>query len=513
MSTKLFPVVLSCFVAITGCSFSAGFATSTSTAAPEPPRKEASADGKRRRKQADARKRKKKKEDERQSVKRRSVERRGGYIVETFPTRKKPGALAQRTTVRSSMFAAGQSSSEVGKLELRFIDVGQGDTTAIKCPNGNVIVVDAGGSENPSAQAPPASFKLGSDNPKASAAKQKLDELIGQGPIEAVFLTHPDRDHYNGLGTLLDVGVSVKHIIIGGKKEEYKAKEPADWLAARAAVIEEATNKPQVDCGATEINVYSKSKGNRNTRSLVIVLSHGEADFVLPGDATTSSKQHILDTLADQAPMALDAEVLKLAHHGADNTLHVGWMKTVKPMIGVISAMKGHKYGHPRKAVVQALLDVPVAEAEAHPVSFHDGQSCKELAKKGPEDVEDCPAERWKTKEYDKAVFSLGDIGTLVMTSDGETITTSYLETQEESSTRAKTETPQEGGQSLDDAELNAACSQRCGADTKPCTSQAQGANGKYKIRCYHEKANEKSYNACLALSMPGRETWSQCTK
>jgi len=83
------------------------------------------------------------------------------------------------------------------QLEIHFINVGQGDSTLIVCPNGHRILVDAGSSAGADVPTIQTYFQshLGTNTPR-------LDTLV---------ITHADRDHYNLLDDLLP-GVTVGNI-------------------------------------------------------------------------------------------------------------------------------------------------------------------------------------------------------------------------------------------------------------------------------------------------------------
>lgn len=63
-----------------------------------------------------------------------------------------------------------------GMLKVYYLDVGQGDSTLIKTPKGQHILIDGG------------------DNPKGQNVVENLESL-GVKQLDAVIATHPDADH------------------------------------------------------------------------------------------------------------------------------------------------------------------------------------------------------------------------------------------------------------------------------------------------------------------------------
>jgi competence protein ComEC len=49
--------------------------------------------------------------------------------------------------------------------------------------------------------------------------------------------------------------------------------------------------------------------------------------------------------------------VLKVAHHGSRNSSHQEFIQQVNPVMAVISAGSGNRYGHPHKEVLERLLE------------------------------------------------------------------------------------------------------------------------------------------------------------
>ncbi len=80
--------------------------------------------------------------------------------------------------------AAERTRPAPGRLRVSLIDVGQGDATLVQLPNGDTLLVDAGGS--------PGAFDIGSRvvTPAAWA--------LGVRRLTWLALTHPDIDHIGG---------------------------------------------------------------------------------------------------------------------------------------------------------------------------------------------------------------------------------------------------------------------------------------------------------------------------
>lgn len=75
-----------------------------------------------------------------------------------------------------------------------------------------------------------------------------------------------------------------------------------------------------------------KSYENVNNKSLVVRIDYGSVSFLFVGDAMENAE---LDMLA--SGVNLDVDVLKVAHHGADTSSGLDFLRAVSPNVAVIS--------------------------------------------------------------------------------------------------------------------------------------------------------------------------------
>jgi beta-lactamase superfamily II metal-dependent hydrolase len=243
----------------------------------------------------------------------------------------------------------GQPAS--GRLKVHFIDVGQGDSTLVECPGGARILVDGG------------SGISASSRPENAATY--LHEALGASmSLDAVIVTHPDRDHYNALPYLLEE-VTFDRLWLVGRLEAYNSSSFKTWLdavpASKKKWVRTETRDPQgqpnadLDCGSADIFMLSAAATGANaswaanTSSMVLMISHGDFDVLLTGDATVETEQKITDAYD---AWWLDVEVLKIGHHGSSTTsTSVAWLDAVKPEIATVSSGHDNEHGHPRKVV------------------------------------------------------------------------------------------------------------------------------------------------------------------
>lgn len=233
--------------------------------------------------------------------------------------------------------AIGSSQS---RLEVSFMDVGQGDATLIETPSGTDILIDGG--------------RGGSVNRPLSRALPFYDRTI-----DLVIGTHADSDHIGGLAqTLSDYWVANIAVPVRVSKTDV-------WQAFQQASKKEVDTGAQVQrLSAGDVLRIGKETflitlappaeavpADGNDSSYVFKLVYGDTSLLLPGDISTSIETY----LAQQYGSLLDADVLKVAHHGSKTSSSWPFLSAVSPHTAVISAGKDNRYGHPDQVVIDRL--------------------------------------------------------------------------------------------------------------------------------------------------------------
>jgi competence protein ComEC len=226
-------------------------------------------------------------------------------------------------------------------LRVVALDVGQGDATLIRFPDGRTWLVDAGGTLAGSR------FDIG--------ARIVAPALRAQGVhrLEALLLTHADADHVGGAAGLIPLipparvweGVPVAGLAVLDAVRRGAAAAGAEWAAlvagreARVAGVDvRVLHPPAPDW---------ERRRPRNDDSLVLEVRLGGVSLILPGDVGPAVESTLADGLA---PAAL--RVLKAAHHGSRSSSTAAFLDAVHPAIVLASAGRGNRHGHPDPAVV-----------------------------------------------------------------------------------------------------------------------------------------------------------------
>lgn len=226
-------------------------------------------------------------------------------------------------------------------LEAHFFYIGEGDAILIETPGQNQILID-GGPNN-----------------------LILDKLSKELPffdrtIELVILTHPEKDHLDGLLEVLK-NYKVENIIwTGVLRDTTEFKEWQNLIEKEGARILYGKGGLKV----TENNLFltflyplESLVGNlvkdSNDTSLVLKLELDEIGFLFTGDITKLTEDQL--TLNYEDPKILKSDVLKVAHHGSKTSSSERFLEKILPTVAVISAGKNNQFGHPHSEVLEKI--------------------------------------------------------------------------------------------------------------------------------------------------------------
>lgn len=162
--------------------------------------------------------------------------------------------------------------------------------------------------------------------------------LYGVEHLSGVFITHTDKDHVGGLKKLLKSDIQVDMIYTNRLHSEesddehpaYKAAKkydvPITWLAGGEQVT--TAN----GCVFDVLGPLGRDVLNENNNSLVMNLVTPEGNILLTGDMEQEEETELLER-----GLIPSATVLKVAHHGEDDSTSYQFALTVGAQWAVIS--------------------------------------------------------------------------------------------------------------------------------------------------------------------------------
>jgi competence protein ComEC len=266
-----------------------------------------------------------------------------------------------------------------GELQVHVLDVGpvNGDAILIVSPAGKNVLIDAG------------------DTTKAKSVVDALKRHNIQ-QLDYFIITHPHPDHMGGASEVFKAvkvlnvidnnqppsvppnllppkaAVSAKQLQVKQKKQasrpnyitrfydDYKdglTKSGATYATARSGTTYDLGGGARLTIIAPIEPLFTKENmrtgGNEaNANSVVARLDYGSFSMLLTGDAEEQTEHRLLSKEAN-----VEAQVLKVSHHGSKYATSGDFLKRVKPQMVIVSCGEWNRYGHPSQAVLDRLRE------------------------------------------------------------------------------------------------------------------------------------------------------------
>lgn len=251
------------------------------------------------------------------------------------------------------------------------LDVGQGDCNVIFTEEGNCFVIDCGSTS------------------KSKVGKNVLIPFLkyhGIGRVNGVIVTHPDKDHMNGILELLELGeeenIVIDGIFIG---EHSLAGEPEEWEELTS--LADAATVPVLKMGQGDILrtdslslecIYPLEEMRSvcgNESSLVMKLEYGDFQGLFTGDLEIEGERRLLAEYRLEGDFLFgrdSCDFLKVGHHGSSGSSSEEFLQWVNPKCAVISCGENNRYGHPHKETLERME----AEGISYWITYQEGAIC-----------------------------------------------------------------------------------------------------------------------------------------
>jgi competence protein ComEC len=199
------------------------------------------------------------------------------------------------------------------------LDIGQGSAVLIELPGGGAVLIDGGGYRSER-------FDPGEGIIAPFLWRKRITRL------DAVVISHPHADHYNGLPFIIErfqPGI----IWLNGRPGTEQNYQLLLELAAAADIPIRVPEAGTVLFAGEEyrlVNIAALHLGDGrpdpNEESLVLRLEHGNISFLFPGDIGVESEKKLLAEYGD-----LKVDVLLAAHHGSPGSNSPEFLTAVAP--------------------------------------------------------------------------------------------------------------------------------------------------------------------------------------
>ncbi len=219
-------------------------------------------------------------------------------------------------------------------LSVTVLDVGQGLAIAVRSGGTSLV------------------FDTGIDSPSGWSAGDSIvaPYLRGEGVrrVDALILSHGDRDHAGGLAGLLAVMPVDRGFAPGQLKARFsEAAIPTEpCIAGTSVVLGKQAGAFKLDWLWPESTALT---GEENAHSCVALLQWRGHRILLTGDIPASVERR----LASQYPDFAAVDLLVAPHHGSRSSSSLALVQWARPGRVVFSAGFRHHFGHPHPDVVE----------------------------------------------------------------------------------------------------------------------------------------------------------------
>jgi len=239
-----------------------------------------------------------------------------------------------------------------GMLELTAIDVAQGDSLLLVFPDGETMLVDAGGFPGMERMARRPQVDVGEDVVSPYLWSRRIRHL------DYAVLTHGHSDHMGGLASILD-NFRPRALWIGAEPDtaEWRQIERRAQADHIPIVPMNRASKP-MQMGGARIRVlapaadYLPAETATNDDSLVLEIAYGRRSMLLTGDAEKPIEYDMVQN-AQLRPVTL----LKVGHHGSHTSSSEELLTQIQPQFAIISDGYQNQFHHPHPDVLQRLAE------------------------------------------------------------------------------------------------------------------------------------------------------------
>lgn len=223
-------------------------------------------------------------------------------------------------------------------IKVHALDVGQADAIVIELPEHRTMMIDVGTAD------------------RMDQIDAYLSKLMVR-KIDILVLSHFHSDHTGDFEEWIhehDVGclyIPSANSTKGRSIKEMALAKDIDVKEAQAGMTILNEDDLMIEVLAPLRSHYE----NENDSSVVVKVTYINNKFLFTGDASSLSEKEMLAYGVDP-----DADVIKIAHHGADSSSSMEFLQAVSPKYAIISVGENNGYGFPSADVNKRLADLDV---------------------------------------------------------------------------------------------------------------------------------------------------------
>ncbi len=221
---------------------------------------------------------------------------------------------------------------------ITFLDVGQGSATLIELPSGQNILIDAGASSYGT----------------SSAGERIIAPFLwykGITTLEAIIITHPDSDHYNGVPFLLK-HFTPKTLWTSTLDSGEPGYQRLLALSQKQKIhLFLAQSGDTMHFGKTSISclyncITERTTGHNSNDGLVLLMEYQDITILFPGDIEEDAEAELV-----AKKVFSPVDLLAAAHHGSATSNSRPFLDATHPQAIIVSAGRNKKQRYPSPAL------------------------------------------------------------------------------------------------------------------------------------------------------------------
>ena len=230
-------------------------------------------------------------------------------------------------------------------MKVTFLAIGQGDAIVIQWSDGKTWLIDGG--------------------PSKRDVLQHL-RLQGVEELDAVFLSHPHRDHMEGL-FLISEKIPIHRVYVSRAPEEQEEHYQELWNIWEKNQVDimlvDAQTQFDREISIVHPNEWKVDTKDRvNEESLVFFVEFGSHRFLFTGDIEEDAQRNMLKQVRDIGPI----DVIKIPHHGSRSSIVEKWVHQFQGEWAVISCGYGNSFGHPHAETLDIWKESSILRTDIH---------------------------------------------------------------------------------------------------------------------------------------------------
>ena len=283
------------------------------------------------------------------------------YIPTQTPTPEPVQTPVPSPTEAPSPTPDVSAGEDVQNLTVHFINVGQGDAILIQTPGNRTMLIDGG-------------------DKGAGPRLVAYLTAVGVDTVDVMVATHPHADHIGGLISVLSPGsgIAVGTVLGNGADSGTNVYRTFQALAMEHeyATVLTDTELDLDEVLEVDLIVPYDLVGydtDTNDNSILVRVAYANIAFLFTGDCEEECEMNVLDA-------ELQANMLKVGHHGSYTATSPEFLLKVMPELAVISSKQGNSYGHPHQQTLENLdsLGAVILRTDqlGDVIMICDGQTC-----------------------------------------------------------------------------------------------------------------------------------------